>query len=440
FGHRIEWHFARDQRRLELTLLGEWDNAQSGYGFIELGDAHGRDDDTPPYGLNFDVLAHEVGHSIVYSVIGVPNAATEAGEYFGFHESAADIVALLTSLHFDSVIDEVLAATGGNLFLDNEASRIAELTKTTQVRVASNSLRMDDFVDGWSDEHAMSMPLTGALFDFLLDVFHAELLARGAISPRLARAADTLSDRPADERELARAFHQAYARAPRAFADALKSARDITGRLISATWSRLSPHRFSYARLARTMLAVDRAAGGRWQRELRENFAWRSIGRLAAGPRVAGGADHDHADHTASARTLTPDTGVRRRPTYRERALLAGQRLGQQQVAVGVVGDQFADRAPVELPVDHGELPLQPALMRRRGARLEGLDVAGAARGVDRRRRSAQAPEGRPLVDRALLERTRPRRTPPEHERRGAERHQHGHEPTRSFIRHSAPW
>ena len=155
FGHRIEWHFARDQRRLELLLLGEWDNAQSGYGFIELGDAYGREDDTPPYGLNFDVLAHEVGHSIVYSVIGVPNAATEAGEYFGFHESAADIVALLTSLHFDSVIREVLDATGGNLLLDNEANRIAELSKTTQVRLASNSLRMDDFADGWSDEHAI---------------------------------------------------------------------------------------------------------------------------------------------------------------------------------------------------------------------------------------------------------------------------------------------
>ena len=36
-GHEVRWHFADLLPRLELIPLVEWDNAQSGFGFIETG-------------------------------------------------------------------------------------------------------------------------------------------------------------------------------------------------------------------------------------------------------------------------------------------------------------------------------------------------------------------------------------------------------------------
>ena len=60
FGRPIEWHFRRDQPRIELSILPIFDNAYSGYGFIEVG-GHRRAGAFVPFSLNFDVIAHEVG-------------------------------------------------------------------------------------------------------------------------------------------------------------------------------------------------------------------------------------------------------------------------------------------------------------------------------------------------------------------------------------------
>ena len=223
------------------------------------------------------------------------------------------------------MIDEVLSATRGNLYAANEMNRIAELTRTTQVRLASNARRMEDFTGGWRDEHDLSLPLTGAVFDFLLDVFHDELLARGAIDRRLARIADTLSTEREHEATIQARFARAHERAPADFAAALRVARDRVGAYLAATLRDLSPHHLDYADVARGMLRADARAGGRYRRSLLENFAWRSIGRLRAGPRLPDASP----GHGHSTRTLQPRTGAARPPaTYRERALLAGVRTG----------------------------------------------------------------------------------------------------------------
>ena len=43
FGRRIEWHFARDYRRLEIVILPGLNNAYAGYGFMEVGAHHSPD-------------------------------------------------------------------------------------------------------------------------------------------------------------------------------------------------------------------------------------------------------------------------------------------------------------------------------------------------------------------------------------------------------------
>jgi hypothetical protein len=96
FGRPIAWHFASDFKRLEVLAETSLDNAQAGYGFMEVGAHHDKDGLVTPFALNFDVIAHELGHLIIYGTIGVPVDAIE-GEYFGFHECAADLVALIAA-------------------------------------------------------------------------------------------------------------------------------------------------------------------------------------------------------------------------------------------------------------------------------------------------------------------------------------------------------
>jgi hypothetical protein len=135
FGRRIHWHFARHFPRLEVSMRPSLDNARVGYGFMEIG-THPNDDGTlVPYALNFDVLAHELGHLIIYGTLGLPDPAVVAGEFFGFQEAAADMTALVTALHFDSMIDQLLEDTRGNLYALNELNRFAELSTSTQIPV-----------------------------------------------------------------------------------------------------------------------------------------------------------------------------------------------------------------------------------------------------------------------------------------------------------------
>mgnify|MGYP000973793031 CR=1 FL=1 len=125
-GHPVEWHFTHHFDRLELVLQRNLEgNAHMGYGFLEVGFHRADDGEIEPFSLNFDLIAHEVGHCIVYAIVGVPDIGTAEAEFYGFHESAADVTALIAALHFNSVVDELLEATHGNLYMLNLANRIA---------------------------------------------------------------------------------------------------------------------------------------------------------------------------------------------------------------------------------------------------------------------------------------------------------------------------
>ena len=61
-GERVQWFFAGDYTHLEVIPSVNWENGQAGYGFIELGFGLAGNKDKRPFSLNFDVLAHEMGH------------------------------------------------------------------------------------------------------------------------------------------------------------------------------------------------------------------------------------------------------------------------------------------------------------------------------------------------------------------------------------------
>ena len=202
FGQRIVWHFMPPAAETGARAL-------RGLGECPLGVRVPRDwatRSTSRVGensicLNFDVLAHELGHLIIYGVVGTPAPGTETAEYFGFHESAGDLTALIAVLRFDLVADHVLRQTAGNLYNLSELSRIGEISQTTQIRIADNDLKMSDVADAATPaeilcqpaRHSLAQPLTGAVFDLLVDIYQRTLFERGLISASLDRASGRVS-------------------------------------------------------------------------------------------------------------------------------------------------------------------------------------------------------------------------------------------------------
>lgn len=282
FDHHIEWHFESDFARLELIPLIEWDNAQSGYGFLEFGYGRrpsGSIDHDRPYCENFDVLAHELGHSIIFSQVGFPSNPTDpAVDYGGFHESAGDLVAIVSVLHFHTVLNRLLKRTSGNLFSVNELDRVGELSMDRQIRVAFNDLRMTDV---GTEPHDRSLPLTGAIFDIFVEVFQKHLVDRGLISLDLAHRSTLAPGQLGALERLKDEFALAYEGKHEEFKAALIEARDYLGRLLAVTWGSLRPPNFlTYHDILRGLLRADRnprTSGGKHQDTIRACFAWRGI-------------------------------------------------------------------------------------------------------------------------------------------------------------------
>ena len=321
FGRRIPFHFERDFGRLEIVMLPAFDNAHVGYGFMEVGAEHGEDGRVVAFSTSFDVLAHEFGHLIVYGTLGVPDPLRSSGEYFGFQEAAADITAIISSLHFVSLVEDLLSETRGNLYTFNELSRFAELSAGEQIRMAANGTKMSAFAAGWDDEHELSQPLTGALFDVLVDIYQEVLVEQGLLPRALAELSREVELNPAYEARIQARYDAAFAGEREGFAAALERARDALGVMLAETWQRLPADDLSYALVGRALLGVDLdLTGGRYQRAIGESFAWREIGRVAIGPRRGGSFARSHS---CSARTLLPsDRRGLPRLSFKEQMLL----------------------------------------------------------------------------------------------------------------------
>ncbi len=300
FGQPIEWYFSDYYSQAEVVILPQFENAQIGRGFIELGtDVNKQDGKLSPFTLNFDVIAHEVGHGILFSLVGEPDEERETAEFLGFQESSGDVVSMIAILQFDSVIDEVLESTSGNLYRANHLNRFAETSSVDQIRMASNSVKLSEFSAGWKDSHRLAQPLTGAIFDILVDVFHEELVRVGAISASLEDLSDSLEGSPEYEEQLQDDFDIAYAATPELFRESLLYARDAVATLLIDTWARLSPNDLHYTDFYRAMLSADSALFDRQYRNIiTVNFRWRQIGSASVGPQLPKDKDDEHGGHS----------------------------------------------------------------------------------------------------------------------------------------------
>jgi hypothetical protein len=263
----------------------DWNNAHAGWGFLETGYVIDEREGRELLCLNFDVIAHEIGHEIIFGVVGFPAPAAETMEYHGFHESAADLTALFTKLCFNMVADHVLTRTAGNLYNLNELSRIGELSETTQIRTADNTLKMCDVADSPAEiscqpaRHKLAQPLTGAIFDIFVDIYQHTLWGRRLISASLDRDSGRLSAETVDDPAIGVRFAAAYRGRHEAFKRALQDTGDYLGTLLAWAWRRLSPDYLIYENVLDLLLSGDtQLTGGAHRETIKSCFVWREIG------------------------------------------------------------------------------------------------------------------------------------------------------------------
>ncbi|MDA9981621.1 hypothetical protein N9H39_02570 [Gammaproteobacteria bacterium] len=324
FGQTIPWHFRQFFDRMELLILPGLNNATMGYGFMEVGGYTVDTGEYRPFSLNFDIIAHEIGHSIVYEIVGLPAPDAEQGEYYGFHESAADWVAIISALHFNSLVDHIFENTRGNLYALNKLNRIGELSEYQQIRAAANVSTLSDFVDGWADEHKLAQPLTGAIFDIFIDIYHENLVDRGLIGRDVEELSDQLEGRPEYEQVMQSLFDEAFDQDPAGFREALIDTRDLVAVYMVWAWTRLSPDFLGYDDFARLLLLADEhLSGGRYLDTIRENFWYRDIWSVTAGPRLG---KPTPASHSFSTRVVVPTVDLAPPISYYRRRKAASNR------------------------------------------------------------------------------------------------------------------
>ncbi len=274
-GAPLRWWHADRVPRLELIPTVAWNNAHSGPGYIETGTRLNKAGEANLFCLNLDVVAHEIGHAIVFSVLGIPSPGRLSAQYLAFHESFSDLVALVTALQFDSVIDRFLDQAWGNLYALSLINRVGELSDIEQIRAVDFAVGLAAFDGfqlrpdgGWNDpsgqnrtQHQLSQPLTAAIFCTLIEVFQDALVRRGVIAPDDDARGWDRAEIEADLERLHRQFQSNLARLRMEFRAALHEARDWTGRTLARTLRRLSPETLTFQAIAQIFLSEALADG-----------------------------------------------------------------------------------------------------------------------------------------------------------------------------------
>ena len=291
-GHRVEWWDRDVHPRTELIPVVDWANAQSGPGFMETGIWQGEGGSVQPYALNFDVIAHETGHQILFSQVGVPTPDEVGVPFLAFHESFSDLVALIAVMHFPSVLVRLLEQTQGNLYVLNLVNRIAETSAHTQIRLAANSTRMDEVADislaadgSWIDptgqgrnQHWIAAPLTGAIFDILVEIYQDQLVVEGLIPDEANTQGWTREEVDTAFADLNAAFSAALWRFDRAFVSVISAARDTIGRALAHVMLTIRSEGLSFGEVAARFLEAMEAEGhGPLMPAMLEHFQWRGI-------------------------------------------------------------------------------------------------------------------------------------------------------------------
>jgi hypothetical protein len=275
----LAWHFGDGAGPvLQVHPRVQSHNAWSGNGFLEFGFPDWDDNTRNPFCENLEVIAHETGHLLLKAVIGTMPDDEKSLQHRAHEEAGADLVALITILHFDSVVDRALGQTGGFLYSLNLLSRIGEWGWADHhvARTAFNDATMEKLRRQASlNKHQLSSPFTGAVYDVLVRCFVRHLRQRRAIDADLADRCRHLPGRPVED--LRGRFTTAWRRHRAAFRQALTLARDDVGWLLAGAWRRTSLDGVTYGKVLTHLLEADAELGTDLGETLRETFRARGI-------------------------------------------------------------------------------------------------------------------------------------------------------------------
>ena len=262
---RIAWPMT-GHRPLDLYPRVDWNNAQFGAGFIEAGSKRDENGVDRLFALNFDVLAHEAGHAIAFSLGGVPRGRTIPAEFVGFHEAMADMIAVLSSMHFSRVLWRALETCQGNLYAENAINRVGELSASGEIRLLNSRVVHDaakcagKSVDDVPSKvlHDISLPFSSAMMDILI-YFYVLALARFGILNSYKGRLGALAGRDPDERASSMdVVRPRYAAEPELFQLALVEARDRLARLVVSLLRRVNADNLTLTRAGRALVLVAR--------------------------------------------------------------------------------------------------------------------------------------------------------------------------------------
>ena len=154
--------------------------------------------------------------------------------------------------------------------------------------MAGNSTKMSAFAMGWADEHDLSEPMTGAIFDILIDVFHDKLVRRGD-QPRSRSAPGSAGASAGVGRCHPVVLRSRLCRESGAIQVGIARGTRLCRVAFAETLRRLSADYLNYDDVGVMLLEVDleMTGGGGIQDDIVSNLQWREIGLVRVGPRVA---------------------------------------------------------------------------------------------------------------------------------------------------------
>lgn len=211
-----------------------------------------------------DIVAHETGHAILDAMR--PDLWNSvAPEVWAFHEAFGDILAILTAMQYDELLQNALDETGGDLSKSNVISRSAEeLGKAIY-----------DMYDGANN---------GTLNDALRDASIDYNYIAPAKLPKSGRDDQLINEPHSFSRVFTSSFwdllNLIYIKNRnngQTNLQALKTARDVVGFYLFKAVS-LAPNNVRFfAGIANAMLAADKAKGSPYREELASVFNGKKI-------------------------------------------------------------------------------------------------------------------------------------------------------------------
>jgi hypothetical protein len=138
--------------------------------------------------LVHDVVAHELGHA---ALDGLKPGFLEQmhAETGAFHESFGDFTAMFSALSLPAVVDNVIAATGGDLRLDSIASRMAEEfgyglfgAGHFFLRNANDPIKKSQIVS--EEVHDLSVLMTATIYEILVEFYEKQKQAHPSLTDR----------------------------------------------------------------------------------------------------------------------------------------------------------------------------------------------------------------------------------------------------------------